>query len=103
MIRLYSKAQVDYLLKFLSREAVLWGQLSHSNVLAFYGLFRHQNQVCFVAPWIKNGDIQTYLKNNPDAHRRPLAGGVAAGLSYLHENDIIHGDLKGVRQVCIMP
>ncbi|KAG6811443.1 hypothetical protein H0H92_007360 [Tricholoma furcatifolium] len=44
---------------------------------------------------MKHGDINAYLKNNPATPRLPLAVDVASGLWYLHENDIIHGDLKG--------
>ncbi|KAG6827892.1 hypothetical protein H0H92_010055 [Tricholoma furcatifolium] len=43
-----------------------------------------------------NGDINMYLKRNPDSLRLLLASDVAKGLLYLHKNGIIHGDLKGV-------
>ena len=42
--------------------------------------------------------------SNPHPTHPPLMGlqltGVARGLSYLHRNEIVHGDLKGVRGVC---
>ncbi|KAH0578650.1 hypothetical protein H2248_003785 [Termitomyces sp. 'cryptogamus'] len=36
-----------------------------------------------------------YLKHNPRAPRLLLANDVANGLLYLHENGIVHGELKG--------
>ncbi|GLB42987.1 putative cysteine protease [Lyophyllum shimeji] len=89
-IRIYEHTQIEYFLKKISREAILWGQLSHPNVLPIYGLFRFENRVCLVAPWMQEGDITKYLKRRPD-----VAIDVALGLSYLHKHKIIHGDLKG--------
>ncbi|KAG6916784.1 hypothetical protein DXG01_005366 [Tephrocybe rancida] len=86
------------------KDAMMWGQLSHPNVLTIYGLFLFRNRVSIVAPWMENGDIGAYLKDNPDAPRPQLKSPIASlmqamdaggGLSYLHDNDIIHGDLRG--------
>ncbi|KAG6831370.1 hypothetical protein H0H87_005300 [Tephrocybe sp. NHM501043] len=94
-IRVYQDSQLDHLLKQFSKEVILWGQLSHPNVLPMYGLYRFKRRLCLVAPWMENGDIGVYLKQNPDADRLLLAADVGEGLSYLHKNNIIHGDLKG--------
>ncbi|KAG6883644.1 hypothetical protein C0993_004929 [Termitomyces sp. T159_Od127] len=72
-----------------AREAILWGQLRHPNVLPFYGLHLHLSQIAFVAPWAENGSLNDYLDREPDANRMLLAS-----LNYLHENNIIHGDLN---------
>ncbi|KAG6809940.1 hypothetical protein H0H92_014006 [Tricholoma furcatifolium] len=94
-IRLYQNLHIEHMLKQISKEAILWGQLSHPNVLESYGVFRYNQRICMVAPWMENGDVSTYLKHKPDTPRLPLALDVAEGLLYLHENGIIHGDLKG--------
>ncbi|KAG6871998.1 hypothetical protein C0995_014017 [Termitomyces sp. Mi166 len=67
-IRIYQDTQVEHLLKQFSREVILWGQLSHANVLPIY-----KKRLCFVAPWMENGDIGTYLKQNPGVDRYSLA------------------------------
>ncbi|KAF8063442.1 kinase-like domain-containing protein [Lyophyllum atratum] len=97
-IRVYERDQVEHILKRFSKEAILWGQLSHPNTLPVYGLYRLQTRICIVSPWMEAGDITKYLKSRPEAARLPLASlaiDVAQGLSYLHSNAIIHGDLKG--------
>jgi len=59
--------------------------------------------LCMVSPWIKNGDLQTYVHSlHSTGH---LTGydlvvsidtwlyQTAQGLAYLHQEDIVHGDL----------
>ncbi|KAF8071438.1 kinase-like domain-containing protein [Lyophyllum atratum] len=94
-VRIYRNTDIEHFLKQFSKEAILWGQLLHPNVLPIYGLYRFRNRICLVSPWMEHGDITQYLKNHPDADRVKLAVEVAEGLSYLHKNGIIHGDLKG--------
>lgn len=59
----------------LSHEALLWGQLSHPNILPFYGI--HINEVRrsrfgLVSPWMENGNVVNYVKQNPGVPRIPL-------------------------------
>jgi hypothetical protein len=54
---------------------MLWRQLSHPQVLPFYGVYRWPNEshrLSFVSPWMTNGNIVTYLKASPEADRRSL-------------------------------
>ncbi|GLB42831.1 putative protein with domain-containing protein [Lyophyllum shimeji] len=94
-IRFNKQTDMRHFLKVCSNEAILWGQLSHPNLLPFYGVFRFGGSISMVSPWMVNGDINNYLKNHPSAHRSLLAFDVAQGLRFLHENLVIHGDLKG--------
>lgn len=88
--------------------------LDHENILPFLGLAEYfpKEPLCFVSPYVKNGNVRHYLEVNPDAPRLPLVSlrfvstftmsdyrkirGIANGLTYLHSQGIIHGDLKGV-------
>ncbi|KAG6809628.1 hypothetical protein H0H92_015483 [Tricholoma furcatifolium] len=93
-VRLNSRTDSERFLKIFSKEAILWGQLRHPNILPFYGIFRVKERLSMVAPWMENGDVSKYLKNNKSSNRVLLSLDVGQGLQFLHENDIVHGDLK---------
>ncbi len=105
-------------------EAIMWSHLSHPNLLPFYGIYHPHERlgsVCLVSPWMQNGNINDYLKVHPDVPRLHLVCTCAAilqlflfllsikvhdtlaGLDYLHQKSIVHGDLKGVRSSRIWP
>ncbi|KDQ57856.1 hypothetical protein JAAARDRAFT_78384 [Jaapia argillacea MUCL 33604] len=81
------------------REFHAWQGLSHPNVLRFLGVSQvpgHPGPT-FVSPYCKNGTVMAYIQKQrvDPVERLSIVVGVAQGLSYLHENEIIHGDLKG--------
>ncbi|KAG6811431.1 hypothetical protein H0H92_007392 [Tricholoma furcatifolium] len=93
--------------KALGREVVLWGQISHPNLLPFYGICdvdlqsSPKKQTCLVSPWAKNGTILDFLQSAVNAGspipmltRFRLCSDIVAGLKYLHETGLMHGDLK---------
>ncbi|KAJ3571924.1 hypothetical protein NP233_g3440 [Leucocoprinus birnbaumii] len=97
VVRLYQRSDTEKLLKLCAREAILWGQLRQPNIVPFYGIYyldEDQKRVCLVSPWQSNGNIVAYLENNPLVPREPFCSDVARGLEYLHDESIIHGDLK---------
>ncbi|KAH7919383.1 kinase-like protein [Leucogyrophana mollusca] len=101
MMRVFGTREVEALTKAYSGEAVLWAQLSNPHVLPFYGVHclpEPSPRLCLVSPWMENGNLTTYLKNNPHANRLSLMLDTALGVEYLHNFDppVIHGDLKGL-------
>jgi serine/threonine protein kinase len=138
VLRVYQKSDIDKLLKVapkivffiditedivqeFSSEVVIWRQLSHPNVLPFYGVHRERRsppRVCFACPWMENGNVVQFLDDVAPTGMncthlastvccvkvlRPIHSNVfmqaldiARGLEYLHGQKIIHGDLKGV-------
>ncbi|KAJ7580874.1 kinase-like domain-containing protein [Mycena floridula] len=103
------------LLKDFSREIIIWSQLSHPNVLPFYGIYylndRGTFRACIVSPWMENGNLLQFLNEIPDesVNRSCLILDIACGLQYLHQQSVIHGDLKALNvlvtpslRACIM-
>ncbi|PBK98523.1 kinase-like protein [Armillaria gallica] len=84
-------------MQVIRREAIIWGQCDHPNVLPFYGIYRDSasSSYCLVSPFMVNGPLRQYLSNtvNPDRHRLGLD--ITRGMGYLHKMSIVHGDLKG--------
>ncbi|KAG9033662.1 hypothetical protein FRB95_014550 [Tulasnella sp. JGI-2019a] len=82
------------LTKRLLREVRVLRVLHHPNVLPFLG-FQRSPEICLVSPWYANGNVAHYLEKNPEtADRLLLAFQIASGLTYLHLQSIVHGNLK---------
>ncbi|KAF7354912.1 Protein kinase domain-containing protein [Mycena sanguinolenta] len=94
-MRQFAEDDVKASLKKLGREATIWRQLSHPNLLPFFGLYVLDNRPCLISPWMENGDLRHFLSSAPpDTDRISLIADVAMGLEYLHDENIVHGDLK---------
>ncbi|KAK7686491.1 hypothetical protein QCA50_010088 [Cerrena zonata] len=84
-----------------AREALLWRQMKHENVLEFHGIDMVQfpSMPCMVLPWVEHGNIRHYMKNAPSecsvAQRNKWLSQTANGLTYLHEQNVVHGDVRG--------
>ncbi|KDQ49294.1 hypothetical protein JAAARDRAFT_51806 [Jaapia argillacea MUCL 33604] len=84
----------------LRREATLWRQLDHPNVLRFLGVCYNNippvlDFPALLSPLCENGNIVDYLRTHLEVKPLPLIIQVTDGLQYLHEKSVIHGDLKG--------
>ncbi|KAG6856162.1 hypothetical protein H0H87_006969 [Tephrocybe sp. NHM501043] len=96
VVKLYQNSDRAQRYKAFSREAITWGQLVHPNVLPFYGIHDTSHRLCLVSPWIPNGNIHSFLKAQPNANRPCLIYGAASGMRYLHDQGVVHGDLKSL-------
>ncbi|THH26977.1 hypothetical protein EUX98_g7210 [Antrodiella citrinella] len=90
------------------RESLLWRTLDHRHVLTFLGIsddaFEHTP--CIVLPWIKNGNILQFMDvlkvqgkfSGPElvTTTNQWLFEVSQGVAYLHGEDIVHGDLRGI-------
>ncbi|KAF8192271.1 kinase-like domain-containing protein [Mycena galopus ATCC 62051] len=97
MIRISNdgSGQLEEMLRRLKREVDVWSRLRHKNLLPFIGVCEDlAPSPLLISPFYKFGHIGTYIRKHPDPDRQELAKGVASGLQFLHENQIIHGDLK---------
>ncbi|KAL1663112.1 kinase-like domain-containing protein [Schizophyllum commune] len=94
-----NRKSADAASKEFTKEALIWRQLNHPNVLPFYGVYYMddaRSMLCLVSPWMEHGHVMEYLKKGPSSiNRVALAYDIASGLAYLHDKNVVHGDLKG--------
>ncbi|KIJ47197.1 hypothetical protein M422DRAFT_130463, partial [Sphaerobolus stellatus SS14] len=83
------------------REYRIWANLSHPNILPFLGYSNtfSQTALCevpaLVSPWMKNGTLSQYLEGNRDQiDKLFMLSEIAHGIEYLHQNNIVHGDIR---------
>lgn len=88
--------------------------LKHPNIVPLLGVTFDPFEL--ISDRMPGGDLPGYIANHPNTDRLSLVGepstafcetlttrqlsDVAEGLNYLHSCDVIHGDLKGVRDFC---
>ncbi|PBK94120.1 kinase-like protein, partial [Armillaria gallica] len=85
----------------LCREATIWKQLKHPNILPFIGVntTSFAERVCLISPWMMNGNIIKFLELNQDQDhdRLQYIREIASAIAFLHHFDphIVHGDIRG--------
>ena len=88
----------------LEAEFKLARELSHTNIITYYGLDylegtdhlgRTLSYPVLIIEYATEGSLLDFMKNNLDkATKHKLIKDIIEGLAYLHEQDIIHRDLK---------
>ncbi|KAJ7267300.1 kinase-like domain-containing protein, partial [Mycena rebaudengoi] len=98
VMRIFQQDDIEVVVKEFGREALIWRQLSHPNLLPFFGLYYWDRRLCLVSPWMENGNVLEFLRKTPasEAERISLMLDISFGLEYLHQNHIVHGDLKAI-------
>ena len=93
-----------------TREMTIWAALDHPNILPFIGFMLDGFYLSFVSEWMVLGSLRDFLKKDSTecswyAHiaryqrfsiEKFQAFGIAEGLRYLHDKDIVHSDIKSV-------
>ncbi|CAE6452552.1 unnamed protein product [Rhizoctonia solani] len=77
------------------KELAVWSKLKHPNVLGLLGICVFGGEIGMVSEWMPNGNVTDFSVKRPNADKLKLSADIAAGLAYLHNAGIIHGDLKG--------
>ncbi|KAK0218728.1 kinase-like domain-containing protein [Armillaria fumosa] len=92
-----SEDNINKVLRQVRREAIIWKQCDHPNVLPFYGIYCDSapSTYCLVSPFMVNGSLRQYINKTDDPDRHNLALDITRGMNYLHSLSIVHGDLKG--------
>ncbi|KAF9260340.1 hypothetical protein L218DRAFT_872693 [Marasmius fiardii PR-910] len=67
IVKIYLKSDVEKLSQEFIREAVVWRQMKHPNLLPFLGIYHleHNQQLCLISPWMEKGNLIEYLRSTP--------------------------------------
>ncbi|KAF8597017.1 kinase-like protein [Ceratobasidium sp. AG-I] len=82
-------------LKNAAHELYTWSRCDHENIVKLLGVALFRDQLAMVSPWIECGNASDCISLNPTMNRLQLCNQVIEGLAYLHESNIVHGDLRG--------
>lgn len=81
----------------IDAEIKIMQKLSHTNVLRLYEYFQHKNHVYMILEYCFKGDIQKALREAghfEEQRARYYFNQIASGLKHIHDNCIIHRDIK---------
>ncbi|XP_076952759.1 serine/threonine-protein kinase STY17-like [Bidens hawaiensis] len=86
------------MLREFSQEVYILRKIRHKNVVQFIGACTEPSRLCIVTEFMARGSIYNFLRQQNGSFKLPLllkiAIDVSKGMSYLHQNNIIHRDLK---------
>lgn len=88
-------ADIGKAAKHTARELYIWLQCSHPNVTRLSGLAQFRGNLAILSRWADNGTLPAYLTKHSSANRCSLITAFCDGLAYLHENNIVHGNIRG--------
>uniref|UniRef100_A0A803NJ03 non-specific serine/threonine protein kinase n=2 Tax=Cannabis sativa TaxID=3483 RepID=A0A803NJ03_CANSA len=81
-----------------AQEVAILREVHHRNVVRFIGACTKFPNLCIVTEFMPGGSLYDYLHKNRNVVKLPqllkFAIDVCRGMEYLHQNDIIHRDLK---------
>lgn len=81
-----------------SQEVYIMRKVRHKNVVQFIGACSKASRFCIVTEFMAGGSLYDYLHRKNHIFKMPMllrvALDIAKGMDYLHQNNIIHRDLK---------
>ncbi|XP_054786507.1 serine/threonine-protein kinase STY46-like [Prosopis cineraria] len=84
--------------KEFAQEVYIMRKVRHKNVVQFIGACTKPPHFCIITEFMCGGSVYDYLHKQKGVFKFPtllkVAIDVSKGMNYLHQNDIIHRDLK---------
>lgn len=98
-IKVLKPERVDVdMLKEFSQEVFIMRKIRHKNVVQFIGACTQPSNLCIVTEFMSRGSLHNFLHKQRGAFKLPnllkVAIDVSKGMNYLHQNNVIHRDLK---------
>ncbi|KAI9306784.1 kinase-like domain-containing protein [Cunninghamella echinulata] len=81
----------------MMKEIALLKTMNHFNVIKYLGFIRNRNHLNIILEYAENGSLMSTLKSFGAFPEKLVASfciKILNGLDYLHENDVVHCDLK---------
>ncbi|OCH94016.1 kinase-like protein [Obba rivulosa] len=82
--------------KDLIREVEIWYNLHHDHIVPCYGASITADPPFIVLRYMQHGHLLQCLQSSVNVNRALLLYEVSLGMRYLHDENIIHGDIKAV-------
>ncbi|KAI5116310.1 hypothetical protein M0805_009154 [Coniferiporia weirii] len=81
--------------QLLAKDIYIRSKLAHQNIILLLGFILDESGFpSTVSKWTDNGSVLQFVKDHPEGDVLHLILGIAKGLEYLHENDVVHADIK---------
>ncbi|XVE48801.1 hypothetical protein DITRI_Ditri01bG0031800 [Diplodiscus trichospermus] len=84
--------------KEFAQEVYIMRKVRHKNVVQFIGACTKPPSLCIITEFMSGGSVYDYLHKQKGVFKLPsllkVAIDVSKGMNYLHQNNIIHRDLK---------
>ncbi|XP_065865589.1 serine/threonine-protein kinase STY46-like isoform X2 [Euphorbia lathyris] len=84
--------------KEFAQEVFIMRKVRHKNVVQFIGACTKPPSLCIVTEFMSGGSVYDYLHKQKGVFKLPsllkVAIDISKGMNYLHQNNIIHRDLK---------
>ncbi|KAF5453851.1 hypothetical protein F2P56_023569 [Juglans regia] len=86
------------MLREFSQEVYIMRKVRHKNVVQFIGACTQPPNLCIVTEFMSRGSVYDFLHKQRGVFKLPsllkVAIDISKGMNYLHQNNIIHRDLK---------
>ncbi|XP_047311555.1 serine/threonine-protein kinase STY46-like [Impatiens glandulifera] len=86
------------MLKEFAQEVFILRKVRHKNVVQFIGACTKPPSLCIITEFMSGGSVYDYLHKQKGSFKLPsllrVAVDISKGMNYLHQNNIIHRDLK---------